>query len=905
MLRPPFVRLATLLPLFSALCLLPALRAQTITYNPDDDRSTADVLTGSTTLDVSGSAAQSATQSGVLSGTGPVHKNGAATLFLTADNTYSGETFVDEGELTLGSTPTATPAGSVAGGITLAGGTAVNFLRSNAVTFSNDITYTGDGSGGARDGAVDINATGTSFTLAADHAINAGVFYFRGGTLNLDLGSSINAGYSVFSATNGADTVVNLANGTTLAAYNGYTALGGNDTTAATSTMNILADATVDLSTSYLAVGGLNAGGTAVLNIGTGATTTIAFAQFGGNASDTLSGNGSAATINLAPGSTLNLTETYNMVIGGSGGTIDTPLNGDGGDATINVQDATLTFDDARIILGGSSDTIHHGGNATLNLVGTGTTLNLNQRNDNPYTELYLGGEGPNSGSGTINITNGATLNVGATYLGLYASGGAGVITVSGAGSALNVDDGEGGGSLRIGSDASGDEGAHNGADGTLSVSDHATAVVRGDLYIGGSGAGSTSESFTGGNGTLSLSTGASLTATVGLTVGGADVPEHSGFGGLSLGGPAGTATVNIASGASLNFTQQMYIGGNEDNDATGNGTVNLGDGTLAGQGIEGNVSADIIISPTGTLNIGYDGTSATTAPTLTLASYDPEENGPAEIYNSGTINLRHSSGTFTLAAPMEGDGALNQIGAGSTVLTGDNSGYTGPTTVSAGQLTIQNAFASTVTVNAGGKLVLDPAGSLSEAVTLQAGAHFDNNGTYSADLTLGDGVTLGGNGTFSGLVTAESGAHLAPGNSPGTLTFTSGLTLNDGAILDFQLGSTSDLIVVSGGSLAGSASAGGITLNLSDAGGFAAGTYTLFDYTGATLSSFDTSDFTVGDKIAGYDYQLTMVGNYLQLTATASAIPEPATYAAIFGGLALLGAFVRRRVKVKVTAAL
>ena len=54
------------------------------------------------------------------------------------------------------------------------------------------------------------------------------------------------------------------------------------------------------------------------------------------------------------------------------------------------------------------------------------------------------------------------------------------------------------------------------------------------------------------------------------------------------------------------------------------------------------------------------------------------------------------------------------------------------------------------------------------------------------------------------------SGAILAPGNSPGTLTLTNGLTLAAGAVFDFQLGatqSTSDLTVITGGTLSGAAS--------------------------------------------------------------------------------------------------
>jgi hypothetical protein len=110
-------------------------------------------------------------------------------------------------------------------------------------------------------------------------------------------------------------------------------------------------------------------------------------------------------------------------------------------------------------------------------------------------------------------------------------------------------------------------------------------------------------------------------------------------------------------------------------------------------------------------------------------------------------------------------------------------------------------------------------------------------------------------------------------------------------------LGTTSDRIVIDGGTLTGPAGLGGLTLNLSDAGGFGAGTYTLFSLTnGATLDNFDVGDFVFGTTIPGYSYSFGLTGSALNLTAI--AIPEPPRYAGFIGlggmGLAL---WRRRRV--------
>jgi hypothetical protein len=156
-------------------------------------------------------------------------------------------------------------------------------------------------------------------------------------------------------------------------------------------------------------------------------------------------------------------------------------------------------------------------------------------------------------------------------------------------------------------------------------------------------------------------------------------------------------------------------------------------------------------------------------------------------------------------------------------------------------------------------------------------------------------GSTLGGSGLIGGLTTLEAGAHLGAGNSPGVLTFDDGLTFAGDNMLHFLLGDVSDRIVVMGGVLGGPWGFGGLTLNFSDAGGFGAGTYTLFDFVGAELSGFDLGDFVIGEHVAGYDYALNFEGSTLQLrstvSSTVSSVPDGTpSLAALLGGMMLLG---------------
>jgi PEP-CTERM putative exosortase interaction domain/autotransporter-associated beta strand repeat len=247
-----------------------------------------------------------------------------------------------------------------------------------------------------------------------------------------------------------------------------------------------------------------------------------------------------------------------------------------------------------------------------------------------------------------------------------------------------------------------------------------------------------------------------------------------------------------------------------------------------------------------GTLQLGNGGTTGSVVGDIFLGG---------GIFGTGHLMVNRSD-ALTLSGIISGPGTVTQAGTGTLLLDGENT-HTGATYVNAGTLVVNGSLAD-------------------------------------SSVEVRSGAALGGTGTFGGLVTIGSGATLAPGNSPGTITFTEGLTLAGGATLDFELGSLSDLIWITGGTLTGP-SDGVVTLNIFDSGDFAAGTYLLFNFEpGVILNSFDLTDFDFGDTIAGYDYTLDFFGSALRLTALAP-IPEPSAYAAL-AGLAALGLVIHRR---------
>ena len=137
--------------------------------------------------------------------------------------------------------------------------------------------------------------------------------------------------------------------------------------------------------------------------------------------------------------------------------------------------------------------------------------------------------------------------------------------------------------------------------------------------------------------------------------------------------------------------------------------------------------------------------------------------------------------------------GSLTKAGLGILTLSATHS-YTGTTTVTGGTLLVQGSIATSST-------------------------------------SVESGATIGGSGT-SGALTILTGGNLAPGGeTTGTLN-TGALTLQNGSNSQFQLGSSSDRVNVSGALTLGG------SIVISDSGGLRSGTYILFTHSGARSGS-------------------------------------------------------------------
>ncbi|MGJ8652430.1 MAG: beta strand repeat-containing protein [Opitutaceae bacterium] len=156
-----------------------------------------------------------------------------------------------------------------------------------------------------------------------------------------------------------------------------------------------------------------------------------------------------------------------------------------------------------------------------------------------------------------------------------------------------------------------------------------------------------------------------------------------------------------------------------------------------------------------------------------------------------------------------------------------------------------------------------------------------DQSGATGAVTVTAD-ATLGGTGTIGGAITIDDGGVLAPGASVGTLTATNGVTFSNNSTFAVEIDSSvpsADKLVVSGGAISIGT---GVSLDVLDIAAvpaiITAGTkLTIVDYTGATLPDTfdglaDGATITVGSQDFILDYDDG--GDFVTLTAQAASAP-------------------------------
>jgi autotransporter-associated beta strand protein len=311
-----------------------------------------------------------------------------------------------------------------------------------------------------------------------------------------------------------------------------------------------------------------------------------------------------------------------------------------------------------------------------------------------------------------------------------------------------------------------------------------------------------------------------------------------------------GTGAVTVISASPL-----TNVAVNGTNTITGNGNSGTGIATLNNAGVlnlavsGGSKVFDLTGSMTGS------GTLALATSGMTLRFNGTAGDGSA-IFNLGTgTAVANVRATITTAIALGGltGGSGTQL-QGDNSAGGDNMRYTigGANANTEFDGIIKDGTVGTVAITktGTGTLTLTSTNFYSGGTTVSNGTLLVNNtsgsGTGSGSVTV-NGGTLSGTGVIAGSVTVNSGGALSPGNPLGTLTISNSLVVNSGGVLAYDLGTNSALTVVSSNLTLGG------TLNVSNAGGFGAGTYELFGY-GKTLTY---NGIGLGNAPVGYNYAI------------------------------------------------
>lgn len=298
---------------------------------------------------------------------------------------------------------------------------------------------------------------------------------------------------------------------------------------------------------------------------------------------------------------------------------------------------------------------------------------------------------------------------------------------------------------------------------------------------------------------------------------------------------------------------------------------------------------------------------------------------GAGTVFNQSLLQI-YRSNSLLVANTITGIGNLENIGTGTTILTGQNS-YSGLTLISSGSVSVGNGGTtgrlgtgsvinnSSLVFNRSDSVVVANDISGSGRVTKQGTGtlRLTGVGTYSGTTSVNEGnllingshsggqeffthagATIGGKGSIGSNLVIDNLAFLAPGDSnSGIFTISGDLSLNGTYLWELTDSSTADIVVLMGDLDLGGTSALQVFSSLTQHG---SDKYTMFAYDGILTGEFgqlpagwmvNYRDSTQGRNAFNHSGRF----NYVTITA----VPEPSSGLLLVGFLTAL-AFVRYR---------
>ncbi|MBP6863632.1 MAG: autotransporter-associated beta strand repeat-containing protein [Candidatus Didemnitutus sp.] len=860
--------------------------------------------------------ASAGTYAGSLSGTGTLTKNGAGTLTLAGANTFTGDTTIAAGTLELGhSLALQNSVVHLSDGGTLSFGTltavSLGGLPSNwSLALNNGSSPLALTLGSSADSTYNgvLSGTGSLTKVGSGTLTLTGANTYTGGT-------TVSGGWLAGDTTNLRGTITNNAglrfNQDTDAAFNGMLSGVGGFTKAGAGTLTLTGQ--INQAAVAIEQGTLHVSGDVSLgSVSVGQSGILAVSQ-GGVSLSTLQTYESATV--AVSGGTLSLSE---LTVAGSGtaqlnlsgGTVNasgtTLLGAYGDSAHATVSGGTLNTGDFYVGYGAygrltqTAGTIAVSGNSYIGywaeslesevLVSGGTWTTAGN--------LYMG----ELGAASLTITGGTVragfIDMTATDYGpnRLSLGGTGVLETSRiiTDNPLTLT----GGTLRATADTAFSDNTLVLQSGVATIDSqgfslHFNRALTGDGGLTKAGSGqlllSGNNSYTGGTsingGTLAVGADAHLGGAAGTIAFAGGTLRTTGTFTASRATTldAGGGTFDVATGTTLTWNGNITGDAEHHLNKTGDGALVLGGdnsysgGTNVNQGVL-RLGSATALSPNTTLHVAAG------------ASFDA--NGFAQTFTglsgSGTIETGSAGVTVqTSATPtifegtLTGSGSVTVSGSGKLTIASSGHTYTGETTVSGGTLKITGDISS------------------------------------SALTAVSNRGVLAGTGTV-GVLSLANGGTLAPGSSPGTLN-AGDTTFGEGGYYAWEIndaqgsaGTNWDLLNVTGTLTFSATTENPFTISLltltagNDSGplfNFNSGLSHAYTIATASGGIFGFNPNAITLNLAGFEnsldggaWSVAQAGNNVNLVFT-STIPEPSTYAALFGAAVLgLATWKRRR---------
>ncbi|MCL2639552.1 MAG: autotransporter-associated beta strand repeat-containing protein, partial [Phycisphaerales bacterium] len=297
----------------------------------------------------------------------------------------------------------------------------------------------------------------------------------------------------------------------------------------------------------------------------------------------------------------------------------------------------------------------------------------------------------------------------------------------------------------------------------------------------------------------------------------------------IGNGGTTGSITGNVANTGTLAFNRSN--------------TLTFG-GVISGSGSMEQIGSSTLVLTGASTYTG--GTTIALGSTLQLGSGGTAGSIAGNVTNNGTLTFNRSNG-WTFGGAISGTGAVNQIGAGTTILTGNNN-YAGGTTISAGTLQIgAGGTIGSITGNVVNNSIL--AFNRSDAWTF--GGVISGTGAVT-QISSGTAILTATN-TYTGTTTIGSGTLALSGG--GSIASSAEIVNNS----KFDITNTTTGAAIKSLSGMGTVLLGDKTLTLTDAGSTGSGSF------GGTISGSTLSNVIV----TGGTQILTGVSNAFGGTVT------------------------------------